>query len=184
MLAKVPLNTLLSESLVHVIFGSGLPVAVHSRVTFSPSVFVRFPESSVMRDGTKQSRHTNGKNMFESCYEKAETFVTESPENKGIRVERYSHKINTPLSPKIIHHYHWNHKYSFVAKIHHYGLDALMHFMVTKSDMFSKGVMFYFIYSSFARHFRLNYIMFIANTKWCLWLSASLLSFTCHQKLN
>ena len=34
--------------------------------------------------------------------EKAETSVTESPENKGIRVERYSHK------------------YSFVAKIHHY----------------------------------------------------------------
>ena len=33
--------------------------------------------------------------------EKAETSVTESPENKGIRVERYSHK------------------YSSVAKIHH-----------------------------------------------------------------
>ena len=55
--------------------------------------------------------------------EKAETSVTESPKNKGIRVERHSHK------------------YSFVAKIRHYGLDALMHFMVTKSNMFSKGVM-------------------------------------------
>ena len=33
--------------------------------------------------------------------EKAETSVTESPENKGIRVERYSHK------------------YSSVTKIHH-----------------------------------------------------------------
>ena len=30
---------------------------------------------------------------------------------KGIRT-------NTPLSPKI-HRYHWNHKYSFVDKIHH-----------------------------------------------------------------
>ena len=49
--------------------------------------------------------------------EKAEASLTESPENKGIRVERYSHKYSSVAK---IHHYHWNHKYSFVAKIHHY----------------------------------------------------------------
>ena len=49
--------------------------------------------------------------------EKAETSVTESPENKGIRVERYSHKYSSVAK---IHHYHWNRKYSFVAIIHHY----------------------------------------------------------------
>ena len=48
--------------------------------------------------------------------ERAETSVTESPENKGIRVERYSHKYSSVAK---IHHDHWNHKYSFVAKIHH-----------------------------------------------------------------
>ena len=47
----------------------------------------------------------------------AETSVTESPENKGIRVERYSHKYSSVAK---IHHYHWSHKYSFVTKIHHY----------------------------------------------------------------
>ena len=41
--------------------------------------------------------------------EKGETSVTESPENKGIRVERYSHKYSSVAK---IHHYHWNHKYS------------------------------------------------------------------------
>ena len=50
--------------------------------------------------------------------EKAEASVTGSPENKGIRVERFY--TNTPLSPKFIWFYHWNHKYSLVAKIHHY----------------------------------------------------------------
>ena len=49
--------------------------------------------------------------------EKNEAPVTESPENKGIRVERYSHKYSSVAK---IHHYHWNHKYSFVAKIDHY----------------------------------------------------------------
>ena len=49
--------------------------------------------------------------------EKAETSVIESPENKGIRAERYSHKYSSVAK---IHHYHWNHKYSFVAKIYHY----------------------------------------------------------------
>ena len=60
--------------------------------------------------------------------ERAETSVTETPENKGIRVERYSHKYSSVAK---IHHDHWNH-------------------MVTKSDMFSKRIMFYFVYSSFA----------------------------------
>ena len=48
--------------------------------------------------------------------ERAETPVTESPENKVVRVERYSHKYSSVAK---IHHDHWNHKYSFVAKIHH-----------------------------------------------------------------
>ena len=76
--------------------------------------------------------------------EKPETSVTENPENKGIRVERYSHKYSSVAK---IHHYHWNHKYSFVAKIQHYLRCTSC--MVTKS-MISKGVMFYFVYSSFA----------------------------------
>ena len=49
--------------------------------------------------------------------EKAETPVTESLENKGIRVERYSHKYSSVAK---IHHDHWNHIYSFVVKINHY----------------------------------------------------------------
>ena len=49
--------------------------------------------------------------------QKTEASVTESPENKGIRVERYSHKYSSVAK---IYRYHWNHKYSFVAKIHHY----------------------------------------------------------------
>ena len=60
------------------------------------------------------------RDILRSCAvtsEKAGTSVTESPENKGIRVERYSHKY--PSVAKI-HHYHLNLKYSFAAKIHHY----------------------------------------------------------------
>ena len=48
--------------------------------------------------------------------ERAEMSLTESPENKGIRVERYSHRYSSVAK---IHHDDWNHKYSFVAKIHH-----------------------------------------------------------------
>ena len=45
--------------------------------------------------------------------ERAETSVTESPENKGNRVERYTHKYSSVVK---IRHHHWNHKYSFVAQ--------------------------------------------------------------------
>ena len=45
--------------------------------------------------------------------ERAETSVTETPENKGIRVERYSHKYSSVA--KIDHDY-WNH---MVTKVRH-----------------------------------------------------------------
>ena len=52
------LTILLSESLVHVMFGVGLPSARHCSVTFPPSITVWYPEISVMFDGTaKEQRH-------------------------------------------------------------------------------------------------------------------------------
>ena len=57
---------------------------------------------------------------------KAETSVTESRGNKGIWVERCSHK--SPFSSKFI--------------------ISEMHFMATKCGMFS-DVIYYFVYSSF-----------------------------------
>ena len=50
--------TLLSESLVHVMCGAGLPTARHFSVTFefSPSVIVWFPEISVMFGETAKTK--------------------------------------------------------------------------------------------------------------------------------
>ena len=57
---KVMLTTLLSESLVHVIFGAGLPLARHFSVMFPPSVTVWFPEISVMFGGTAKEQRCVG----------------------------------------------------------------------------------------------------------------------------
>ena len=51
MLINGMVTTLSSESLVHVVFGSGVPLAEQFIVTFSPSVTV-FPVISVMLGGT------------------------------------------------------------------------------------------------------------------------------------
>lgn len=47
-----PVTALLSESLVHVMYGAGLPSAAHFSVMFPPSVTVWFPEISMMLGGT------------------------------------------------------------------------------------------------------------------------------------
>ena len=52
MSVKGIMTTLLSDSLVHVMFGIGLPSAMHFSVTFLPSVTVWLPELSVMFGGT------------------------------------------------------------------------------------------------------------------------------------
>lgn len=46
------MTTLLSRSLLHVMFGVGLPHGMHFSVTLSPSVTVWFPEISLMLDKT------------------------------------------------------------------------------------------------------------------------------------
>ena len=48
MSVNVMSTTLLLESLVHVIFGVGLPSARHLSVTFPPSVTVWLPKISVI----------------------------------------------------------------------------------------------------------------------------------------
>ena len=48
--------TLLSETLVHVMCGAGLPTARHFSVEFSPSVIVWFPEISVMFGETAKTK--------------------------------------------------------------------------------------------------------------------------------
>ena len=49
-------TTLLSEALVHVMFGVGLPSAEQFSVRFPPSVTVWFPEITVMLGGSKNSK--------------------------------------------------------------------------------------------------------------------------------
>ena len=49
---NVILTTLLSESLVQVMFGAGKPSAVQSSVTLSESFTVMLPEVSVMLGGS------------------------------------------------------------------------------------------------------------------------------------
>ena len=56
MSVNVLLKTLLSESLVHVMFGVGFPSARYFRVTFPPSVTVWFPEISAIVDGTAKQQ--------------------------------------------------------------------------------------------------------------------------------
>ena len=56
MLANVMLTTLLSESLVHVMVGVGLPSATHFSVTFPPSVTGWFLEIAVMVGGTAKQQ--------------------------------------------------------------------------------------------------------------------------------
>ena len=51
MLINGMVTTMSSESLVHIVFGSGVPLAEQFSVTFSPSVTV-FPVISVMLGGT------------------------------------------------------------------------------------------------------------------------------------
>ena len=62
--------------------------------------------------------------------EKAGTSLIESPEKKGIRVERYSHK------------------YSFVAKIHHYL--RCTSWLQNPTCLVLKRVMFYFVCVTFS----------------------------------
>jgi len=50
------LTTLLSENIVHVMFGVGLPSATHFSVTFPPSITVWFSEISVMFGGTAKEQ--------------------------------------------------------------------------------------------------------------------------------
>ena len=50
------LTILLSDSLVHEMFGVGLPSARHFSVTFPPSVTVWYPEISVMFGGTAKEQ--------------------------------------------------------------------------------------------------------------------------------
>ena len=76
------------------------------------------------------------RDILRSCAvtsEKAGTSLIESPEKKGIRVERYSHKY--PSVAKI-YHYHWNRKYSFKMSPKSIIILDAPH-MVTKSDVFS-----------------------------------------------
>ena len=49
---NVMMTTLLSVSLVHVMFGVGFPSARHFSVTLPPSITVWFSEISVMLGGT------------------------------------------------------------------------------------------------------------------------------------
>ena len=56
MSVNVMLTILLSGSLVHVMFGVGLPSARHFSVTFPPSVTVWFPEISVIVGGTAKQQ--------------------------------------------------------------------------------------------------------------------------------
>lgn len=60
------MTVLLSESLVHVIFGAGLPSARHFSVMLPPSVTVWFPDISMMLGGTAKTNelaiwHRNSK---------------------------------------------------------------------------------------------------------------------------
>ena len=52
MAVKVMVTTLLPKSLVHVMFGVGLPSARYFGVTFPPLVTICFPEISVIVGGT------------------------------------------------------------------------------------------------------------------------------------
>ena len=56
MSVNVMLTTLLSDSLVHIMFGIGLPSARHFSVTLSPSVTVWLPEISTMVGGTAKQQ--------------------------------------------------------------------------------------------------------------------------------
>ena len=49
-------TTLLSEGLVHVMFGVGLPSAEQFSVMFPPSVTVWFSENTVMLGGSTKSK--------------------------------------------------------------------------------------------------------------------------------
>lgn len=49
-------TTMLSDSLLHVMFGVGLPSARHFSVAFPPSVTVWFSEVPVMVDETAKKR--------------------------------------------------------------------------------------------------------------------------------
>ena len=49
-------TTVLSDSLLHVMFGVGLPSARHFRVAFPPSVTVWFLEVPVMTDETAKKQ--------------------------------------------------------------------------------------------------------------------------------
>ena len=62
MLINCMVTTLLSESLVHVMIGVGLPSAKHFSVTLPPSARV-LPAISVIR-GLTESQHGNGKGSF------------------------------------------------------------------------------------------------------------------------
>ena len=88
------------------------------------------------------------RDILRSCAvtsEKDGTSLIKSPEKKGIRVERYSHKY--PSVAKI-HHYQWNRRYSFVAKIHHYL--RCTSWLQNPTCLVLKREMFYFVCVTFS----------------------------------
>ena len=107
-----------------------------ARVPYRTHVFLHVCHIAFLRD------------ILRSCVltsEKAGTSLIESPEKKGIRVERYSHKYPSVIK---IRHYHWNRKYSFVAKIHHYL--RCTSWLQNPTCLVLKRVMFYFVCVTFS----------------------------------
>ena len=100
------------------------------------------------------------RDILRSCAvtsEKAGTSLIESPEKKGIGVERYSHKY--PSVPKI-HHYRGNRKYSVVAKIHHYL--RCTSWLQNPTCLVLKRVMFYFVCVTFSVELHHVYRKYVA----------------------